>query len=87
MKVAILFCLACVIVGCYSQMPVRAPAGASSAGGSDAARAMMLSRMMRGGGMGGGNNLASLLLLRGGLEPMEYMMCRSNPMLCMMMMQ
>lgn len=67
MKVAILFCLACVIVGCYSQMPGRTAGAASTGGSSDAARAMMLSRMMRSGGMGG-NNLANLLLLRGKIQ-------------------
>lgn len=87
MKVAILLCVMCVVVGTFAQVPGRTGGAASTGGGSsDAMRAMMMSRMLSGRGGAGGRNIANLLLLRGGLEPMEFLMCRQNVMLCMMFM-
>ncbi|KAL4220955.1 hypothetical protein ACF0H5_019221 [Mactra antiquata] len=64
-----------------------ATATSSSGGSSDAARMMLMNRMMRSGGLRGNNMLPNLLLMRGAIDPMEYMMCRSNMMFCMMFMQ
>ena len=66
MKVAILLCVMCVVVGTFAQVPGRTGAAAAAGGGSsDAMRAMMMSRMLSGRGGGSGRNLANLMLLRG----------------------
>lgn len=86
MKVAIALCLMCVIGMVYGQA-ARPTAGGSS---SDALRAMVAQRMLGGRGAAGGlgrmGGLSTLMFLRGGMDPMEFMLCRHNMMMCLMMM-
>jgi len=82
MKIAVIFCLVCVIAITTAQLPTAAGRG----GTSTAMRSLIARQMLSGGGRGMGS-LPGLLLMQGAIDPMEYMMCQRNMLYCMLMMQ